>query len=252
MGRLIFIVILGLLEYVNGNCFGKDAKFDKTVPPVISQPSKTDPTTVMVNWEKQIQRPKCVDRYHVKVWADGTDKSTGNTFVVNQTVAGSSVIIQSLIVTVMPCTSYRFLVELEENDSVTGKNLQKTAEQTYRTSAKPTISTYLSKLDPKSRPHATYWWDPIKQVVDLTKVSITFPTSTINFHSSLDYIQVTGFEKKSMTGPMLTHKATYSRGQSLSLGHLNTDDEYNPSITVGVASTLPARLPYSDVTRGSQ
>ena len=77
------------------------------------------------------------------------------------------------------------MIELEELDSITGKDLEKTGEQVFKTAAIPQIS----KLD-QSRFKVTYFWDPVKKVVDLKQAYISFPKDMIKYPSCLDYIQV--------------------------------------------------------------
>jgi len=104
-------------------------------------------------------------------------------------------------------------------------------------------------------------------VVDLSKVSITFPTKTITYPNCLDYIQVTGSEIKTKTGPPLSRKPSTTRGRALSFSHTSNPfittpggastlpakvSSGNPFITTsGGARTLPAKISYADVTEGS-
>jgi len=248
---LSVLLIATALRLSEASCFGKDAHFDKNVAPVISQPKKTEPTLVTVNWEKQIQRPQCVDRYFVRVWPDGTEMTGGRRVLVDKKDSSGKEVLKSVEVEVEPCISYRFRVELEEDDSITGKDLEITAEQTFRTTATTSVLTYAKNLDLKNRPQATYWWDPVKKVVDLSKVSITFPNNFLKYPSCLDHIQVTGAEVKSRTGPSLSRQSSRTRGRALSFSHLELQDPaFNPSITAGNAQTLPAKISYSDVTQG--
>ena len=80
----------------------------------------------------------------------------------------------------------RFMVELEEVDSVTGVNKEKTGEQVFKTVAKPTVSSSLDKSNFK----VSYHWNKIKQHIDLTKADIVLDTSLITYPSCLDSIQV--------------------------------------------------------------
>jgi len=71
--NVIFSFLLLNIGFSEASCFGKDAHFKKTDQPVVTQPSKSDPTQVLVSWDKIIQRPECVDKYVVKVWPQGSD-----------------------------------------------------------------------------------------------------------------------------------------------------------------------------------
>ena len=74
---------------------------------------------------------------------------------------------------------------MEEVDSITGKDLEKTGEQLFKSAAIPKISN----LD-QSRFQVTYFWDPVKKIVDLKQAFISFPKDMIEFPSCLDYVQV--------------------------------------------------------------
>lgn len=155
-------------------------------------------------------------------------------------------IVLSKTVKIEPCVNYRFLVELEELDSITGKDLEKTGEQLFKSAAIPKISN----LD-QNRFRVTYFWDPAKKVIDLKQAFISFPKDMITYPSCLDYVQVTGSEVLSKTGPSLSRQNSNSPNRGRALDYLGGKPTYNPSISVGGASTLPGRISYSDVTRGS-
>ena len=72
---------------------------------MVSQPAKTDPTKVLVNWEKIIQRPECVDKYTVRVWPENTDVKMASKVTV-QEKKGKNVA-TSTTVTVDPCVNYK-------------------------------------------------------------------------------------------------------------------------------------------------
>merc|ERR1719320_2300388 len=79
--------------------------------PVVSQPSKNDPTKVMVDWSSIIKNAKCVDKYFLWVWPDGTQKTSPTTQKIELEKSTTSKIVE-----VEPCLSYRFFVELEETE----------------------------------------------------------------------------------------------------------------------------------------
>ena len=78
------------------------------------------------------------------------------------------------------------MVELEEVDSVTGLNKEKTGEQVFKTVAKPTVPSSLDKSSFK----VSYHWSKQKQHIDLTKADIVLDTTLITYPSCLDNIQV--------------------------------------------------------------
>jgi len=103
MGEILklFLFVALALNEVNCSCFGTDASWQLNAKPTITQPSKNDPEKVMVTWgniiknvntqpskndpEKVmvtwgniIKNVKCVDKFFVWVWPDGTQK-TGST-----------------------------------------------------------------------------------------------------------------------------------------------------------------------------
>merc|ERR1719278_1865074 len=69
--------------------------------------------------------------------------------------------------------------------------------------------------------------------------------------SCLDYIHVTGSQVPSRTGPSLSRQNSNSPNRGRALEYLGEKPLFNPVINVGVATTLPGKLSYSDVARGS-
>jgi len=242
---IVYCILFYFLQYCDASCFGKDAHFKTTDQPVVSQPSKTNPSQVLVNWEKIIQRPECVDKYTVHVWPENTDVKLANKVMV-QEKKGKNVATSATVI-VDPCINYKFMVELEEVDSVTGVNKEKTGEQVFKTVAKPTVSSSLDKSNFK----VSYHWNKIKQHIDLTKADIVLDTSLITYPSCLDSIQVSGSGVVVTTGPPLTRQRSVSPTRGRSLQYLNQGNGYDPLKTVNTASTLPGQISYSDVTRGS-
>ena len=89
----------------------------------------------------------------------------------------------------------RFLVELEEVDSMTGLNQERTGEQVFRTAATPSGRAGLAD---KSQYSLLYHWDGLK--TDLSTVDIVFSKSLLNNPNCLDFIKVTGSEARVTTG----------------------------------------------------
>ena len=77
------------------------------------------------------------------------------------------------------------MVQLQESDSVTGLNNEKTGEQIFKTAATAKVPS----LD-KSQFRVLYHWDHVLNYVDLTKADIVLDTKLITFPSCLDHIQV--------------------------------------------------------------
>ena len=77
------------------------------------------------------------------------------------------------------------MVQLQESDSVTGMNNEKTGEQIFKTAATAKVPS----LD-KSQFRVSYHWDPVLDYVDLTRADIVLDTKLITFPSCLEHIQV--------------------------------------------------------------
>ena len=77
------------------------------------------------------------------------------------------------------------MVQLQESDSVTGMNNEKTGEQIFKTAATAKVPS----LD-KSQFRVSYHWDPVLDYVDLTRADIVLDTKLIIFPSCLEHIQV--------------------------------------------------------------
>ena len=72
---------------------------------MVSQPSKTDPTQVLVSWEKIIQRPECVDSYILHVWPEVGDPRLAAK--VSVTEKNGKNVATSKTVTIQPCINYK-------------------------------------------------------------------------------------------------------------------------------------------------
>ena len=81
----------------------------KLQQPLVSQVSRTDPQQVLVSWDKIIKRPECVDRYHVWVWPEGTERTSkaGRKILVEEKAKGKKNVVTSKTVTVEPCLNYK-------------------------------------------------------------------------------------------------------------------------------------------------
>ena len=215
--------------------------------------SKTDPTRVTVSWDKIISRPECVDQYNVYVWQARQDFKMADKLVIKEKVGKN--VATSTTVKIEPCVSYkyadilswikltsifRFMVELNEWDSLTSLNQEQTGEQVFKS---PAIAKVPS-LD-KSNFQVSYHWDGTLQRVDLQKADIDIPGSLITYPQCLDAIEVRGSQARLTTGPPLSGLRSVSPARGQSLRYLTGGQGYNPSLTVNTASTLPARASYS-------
>lgn len=235
---LYSILLLCTAGYTQANCFGKDAGFSPANgKPSISQPSRSDPGKVMVEWSKIVKNPDCVDTYSLLVWADGTPPTGATRYSLDKNT-------KSKIVDVQPCVGYRFAVETNEKNTL-GTKTEKSGDELFRTAGAPqTISPDASKF------HVTYHWDPVKKVVDLRQATISIPRDLLPGASCLDYIQVTGSQVRSTAR---SGSSSPAKSRTFSWGHLG-ENTFNPNIQVGGASTLPAStggISYSGAVKGA-
>ena len=76
---------------------------------MVTQVSRTNPTEVLVSWDKIIKRPEGVERYRVYVWPEGTQR-TGKVAVkvlVEEKGKDRKTVVTSKTVTVEPCLNYK-------------------------------------------------------------------------------------------------------------------------------------------------
>jgi len=177
---------------------------------------------------------RCVDKFFVWVWPDGTLKtgSAARKIEVDKTKI-------SAIIDVEPCIGYRFALESEEDDM--RKNFHSTSDVLFKTQAIPGVRD----LD-KSKFTVGYHWDPVRHVSDLKLASIIFPKNLLKNANCLDYIQVTGSEVRSKPN-LSRHSSTASMTGQVAWGHLGMErtgsrSSFTPSISAGLASTLPASV----------
>lgn len=226
--KLLVLAVFGLAATANASCFGRDAGFTPANgKPVVSQPSRNDPTKALVDWSKIVKNAQCVDSFNVLVWADGMPPSTAIKYPVAKTLV-------SKIVDIQPCMGYRFAVETLESNTLGTKNIQ-SGDQVFKTAG----SASSIKLLP-SNFHVSYFWDPVKKVTDLRRATISILRDQVPGVNCLDYIQVTGSQARSSssTRPPISP----SRSRTFSWEHIQGQSNYNPQISVGGASTLPASI----------
>jgi len=228
MQRLLGLLLLAALATPGlASCFGRDASWRVGGKPTVTQPSKNEPGKVMVAWSQILNNPQCVDKFTVWAWPDGTNR-TGIT--AKRIPADKAV--KSVIVKVEACVNYRFSVELEETELRSRPVF--TAEQQLRTVGLPAAPRLLPAIFTVG-----YRWDPVKKVSDLRTASIKFPRASVTHPSCLDYIQVTGTEVRSVT--RASPGTTASMTAAVQWRHLATSSG-SPHLSVGHASTLPARV----------
>jgi len=225
---LTAILLAALAAAAHGSCFGKDVGFSSSsAKPLVSQPSRNDATKVMVDWSKIIKNGQCADSFNVLVWADGMPVSTATKYPIAKNT-------MSKIVEIQPCMGYRFAVESLEKNAL-GLKTKQSAEQVFKTAG--TASSI--RLQPNNF-HVTYFWDPVKKVTDLKRATISILRDQVPGVNCLDYIQVTGSQVRasSSSRPPINP----SRSRTFSWGHIlgQLNSNYNPQISVGGASTLPA------------
>jgi len=224
----ILFLCLAVLR-TDASCFGRDASFSRGAKPVVTQPSRNDPSKVMVDWSKIVTNARCVDKFVVWMWPDGTERSGKTT--VKKEVSKTTM---SAIMDMEACVNYRFAVELDEKEMTGNKKFS--GEQLFKT-AGVTKVVRLSASDFT----VGYHWDPVRQVSDLRLASVSFPRSAIEHASCLDYIQVTGEEVRAGRPTLSRQASTASMTGRVQWSHLPSPRPGSP-ISVGGASTLPGSL----------
>merc|ERR1719275_140624 len=225
----LLLLCLGFLR-TEASCFGRDASFARGAKPVVTQPSRNDPSKVMVDWSKIVTNAQCVNKFVVWMWPDGTER-TGKTTVTKEV----SKTTMSAIMDMEACVNYRFAVELDEKEMTGNKKFS--GEQLFKT-AGVTKVVRLSASDFT----VGYHWDPVRQVSDLRLASISFPRSAIEHASCLDYIQVTGEEVRAGRPTLSRQASTASMTGRVQWSHLPPSPRPGSPISVGSASTLPGSL----------
>eukprot|EP00090_Calanus_glacialis_P019961 TRINITY_DN3064_c0_g1_i2.p1 TRINITY_DN3064_c0_g1~~TRINITY_DN3064_c0_g1_i2.p1 ORF type:complete len:699 (-),score=174.03 TRINITY_DN3064_c0_g1_i2:66-2090(-) len=165
-----------------------DAKWKAS--PVVSQPSKTDPSKVLVDWKESIKNPSCVDEYYVWVWKQGQDKKTqGKKFTISDNK------VTSKLVDIEPCVFYNFGLELYEKDWI-NKHMRESEVVSYNSAALPSFNS----SDVLQYFRVGYFKDPRTGVFDVTKASIKFQTKFMTFASCIKHVEVTGKQKVGIAG----------------------------------------------------
>ena len=130
---LVVLVSVALLPHdALCACKAHDAWWDRSRGPTISQPARTDPTKVRVNWNAIIENARCVDFYHVYAWKQGQTKEQGRKLRVDKAAV-------DVEVTVEPCVTYYFAVEAIERDW-THTDEEMSSEARFKTDAIPSFT----------------------------------------------------------------------------------------------------------------
>merc|ERR1719312_98538 len=222
--ELLLLVGACLCSTVDASCFGTDAKWEKA-PPRVSQPSKSEPNKVLVDWSTIIKRSRCVDKFFLWVWKDGQDKGQGKKYIIADKNT------QTKIVNIEPCIFHNFRVELEEDDS-SHTDIKASETARYNSAALPAFNS-TEVLE-----HFTvgYAQDPISKQFDLSKASIKFDTKFITFASCIKHIEVTG-KQKSGAARLAADKKTVTTTTTTTPRPANGGD-------LNLAYRLPGRDPY--------
>jgi len=226
---LLLLLCLAVLRS-EGSCFGRDASFTPGAKPVVTQPSRNDPSKVMVDWSKIVKNAQCVDKFVVWMWPDGTERIGKS--AVSKEVSKTTM---SAIMDMEACVNYRFAVELDEKEMTGNKKFS--GEQLFKTAGQAKVLR-LSASDFT----VGYHWDPVRQVSDLRLASVSFPRSAIEHASCLDYIQVTGEEVRAGRPTLSRQASTASMTGRVQWSHLPPSPRPGSPISVGSASTLPGSL----------
>merc|ERR1719436_591136 len=234
MSRTPLLLLSVLVTGSHGSCFGRDASWTTGGSPVVTQPSRNDPSKVMLDWTRIVANEECEDKYVVWMWPDGTQKTDRTTIKVD--VAKN---IKSKIMDVEACVGYRFVVELDENEM--RGNQKFSGETLFKTTAVPR----LVNLDADSFV-VGYRWDPTRQVSDLRMASISFPRASVQHASCLDYVQVTGAAVRPRTPTLTRSSSTSSMTAMVTWDHIPAGSR-SPTPSGGFG-TLPSGRSF---TRGT-
>jgi len=114
--RTLLLLLCCAVLRSEGSCFGRDASFTPGAKPVVTQPSRNDPSKVMVDWSKIVKNAQCVDKFVVWMWPDGTERIGKS--AVSKEVSKTTM---SAIMDMEACVNYRFAVELDEKEMTGNK-----------------------------------------------------------------------------------------------------------------------------------
>ena len=178
--KCVFAVLMAILAMANANCKMHDAKWKKNSKgPSVTQPSKTDPSRVMLAWDKILENSRCVDEFTIFYWKSGESKERGQRKVVPKSST-------SAIIDVVPCVSHHFQVEYMEHDLM-GRERKLSAKSTFKTVGMPQI------LDQDRRKFQVgYQYSLALHAHDLSKASVTFPANILKFPDCAKYIEISG------------------------------------------------------------
>jgi len=185
---LVVVSTLTWAGHVSARCNMGDAKWKG--PPVVSQPSKTDPSKVLVDWKETIKNPSCVDEYYVWAWKQGQDKKTQGKKI---TITNNKV--TSQVVDIEPCVFYNFGVELYEKDWI-NNHMRESEVASYNSAALPSFNS----SDVLQYFRVGYYKDPRTGEFDVKKASVKFQTKFLTFASCIKHVELTGKQKVGVAG----------------------------------------------------
>ena len=176
------LLLAVIYDGVDANCKSTDAKWKKNMGPTVAQPSKSDPSTLKVTWDKIIENSRCVDEWDLRWWPVGGNKTSGQKMNIKSKSTTSKV------VTVDPCVEYNFEISFKEKD-LFGTDSKAAKVTKYTSNATPKIID----MD-RDNFEVTYFYDTYKNVHDLSKVSIKFKKDILQNPSCIKFIEIIGVE----------------------------------------------------------
>ena len=93
-GLKIVLVIALLNTRIDGACKVHDASWNRGQKPRITQPLRSEPEKVEIDWSSPIRNARCVDSYNIYVWKVGQPKERGQKiFVADKTATKQTLMI---------------------------------------------------------------------------------------------------------------------------------------------------------------
>jgi len=183
--HILCVAILVAFSHFTGEteaaCKTRDAGWNRGVSLRITQPAKSEPDKVVLDWNSAIHNSRCVDVYNVYVWKRGQPRNRGQKIVINdKTVTNTHL-------TIEPCVEHLFAVEFIERDW-THTDEELSPEARFKTEA---IPQFVNSTD-RNNFVVTYYTDPIRQHQVLDKVSIRFRKNIIKHASCIKHVEISG------------------------------------------------------------
>jgi hypothetical protein len=183
-------------------CKAHDAGWNRGVNLRVTQPAKSEPDKVVLDWNSAIFNARCVDFYNVYVWKRGQPRNKGQKIVINdKTVTKADLTIEA-------CVEHLFAVEFVERDW-THTDEELSPEARFKTEAIPKFVN-----TDKNNFVVTYHTDPIRQYQVLDKVSIRFRKNIIKHASCIKHVEISGVVDSTPPKPIGGSSQTGGRGRS--------------------------------------